>query len=95
MLFPATQHKWATGWRMLFQAPYRMTWGNATCYVFEHLVGPELSWELPKFNGAMEGFIAGKIMKTIGQLFPNTPLVGGLEHDFYFPYTGNFIIPID
>ena len=25
------------GWKMLFQAPYRMTWGNATCYVFQHL----------------------------------------------------------
>eukprot|EP00435_Cladocopium_sp_Y103_P037389 s1704_g9.t2 len=23
------------GWKMLFQAPYRMTWGNATAYVFE------------------------------------------------------------
>ena len=22
-------------------------------------------------------------------------LVGGLEHDFYFPYIGNFIIPTD
>ena len=85
------------GWKMLFQAPYRMTWGNATCYVFQHL-GVALSrsdkspifrtffWagKSPKLRGLdckLAGKINGKYRETMGNLSINGGFNGKIHYE--------------